>query len=250
MQISSVGLNYGAIFGGPAGASSGGKNRLSQLASDQFSALDTNGDGVVSQDELKAALTQLASSSGSSGSVSNDRMVKLFKKIDADGDGKISSSEWSTFQQKVQSFQQQGQSPLAALVSKQFSALDTNGDGVVSQEELKAAMTQASLASSTTPTDDKVTSLFKKVDADGDGKISSSEWTSFQQRTATMGHHHHHHASGGEGADQGTSLISVLQNLVSKLYQTADKSGDGLLSPQELTDSLQQVLGGAVNVLG
>jgi Ca2+-binding EF-hand superfamily protein len=255
MQISGLSSSYASSLSSMSGAPGGkGHMHLSKLAADQFSTIDTSGDGSITEDELKAALDQLASADGTSGtgSVSDDQAAKIFKKIDTDGDGKISATEWSAFQQKVQSFQQQ-QASVAALASKAFSDADTDGNGSISQDEFKALLAQTSSAKDTSATDDKATKLFKKIDTDGDGKISSSEWSNFQQKVATMGQHHHHHgSSGGASAEsaQSSSATSTLQSMVSKLYQTADTNGDGLLSKQELTAALMQAMGSTgVNTL-
>lgn len=74
-----------------------------------FDKLDTNKDGVLSKDEMKAAKAKM-----------HDRQMA---RMDTDRDGKISRTEAA------------GHPKLA----ENFGRIDTNGDGFLSKEELAAA---------------------------------------------------------------------------------------------------------------
>jgi Ca2+-binding EF-hand superfamily protein len=79
-----------------------------QRAYDILRKLDTNKDGKIDADELKAMRHQLA----------RDRVDALFKELDTNKDGKISRAE------------AKGQ------IKANFDKLDTNKDGFIDREEL------------------------------------------------------------------------------------------------------------------
>lgn len=131
-----------------------------------------------------------------------------------------------------------------SLATKKLADLDTDGDGSISQAEFEKALTgttgtasdpASDASSSTTALAD---SLFKKIDANGDGKISTDEWSTFQQKIQAGGHHHHHHAHASSSDDDSQSATQTLQNIVAQLYKSADTNGDGQLSPSEMTNWL------------
>ena len=107
---------------------------------------------------------------------------------------------------------------LAALISLQgqltngaqgpsslFAKLDSNGDGQVSQSEFETALGNAGVDQSSAD------ALFAKLDANGDGSISQSELTQAQH---AGGHHHHHmHAAGAQGGgSSGQDAASLLSS--------------------------------------
>src|SRR5271169_4529184 len=108
----------------------------------------------------------------------------------------------------------QGQSTTgigAQSPSQLFAKLDTNGDGQISQSEFESALGAAGVDTSSAD------ALFAKLDTNGDGSISESELTS-----AKRGHGHHHHHHGG-GESQGS--VSSGQNPLDALLSSADASG-------------------------
>ncbi|CAE7350329.1 CML14 [Symbiodinium sp. CCMP2456] len=95
-----------------------------------FDKLDTDGDGVVSKDELAAALVSPADESPSDwDSMQDTKDQDIFKQYD-DGDGVLSRDELKRMQAE--------NSKLAEAVG--FDKLDTDGDGVISKDELAAAL--------------------------------------------------------------------------------------------------------------
>ena len=108
----------------------------------------------------------------------------------------------------------QGQSATgigAQSPSQLFAKLDTNGDGQISQSEFESALGAAGVDTSSAD------ALFSKLDINGDGSISESELTS-----AKRGHgHHHHHHGGGETQASGSSG----QNPLDALLSSADATG-------------------------
>jgi len=107
----------------------------SEMASKVVSALDTNGDGVLSASESKLSSSLFKTlDTNSDGSVSSDELVtgldnertskmasRVLKNSDTNGDGVLSSPE-------------------TGLSSTEFNTLDTNGDGTVTLDELQAGI--------------------------------------------------------------------------------------------------------------
>jgi lysozyme family protein len=102
-----------------------------------------------------------------------------------------------------QSAQQAGPGqPLSPFQQALFAKLDTNGDGVISKSEFEAAFAQNSNT-------DQADALFAKLDVNGDGSIDQNE---FAKATQRHGHHHHHAEETSNSQDDATtSLTSLLK---------------------------------------
>jgi hypothetical protein len=86
-----------------------------------------------------------------------------------------------------------------------LSKLDTDGDGQISKTEFESALGSAGVDTSSAD------ALFNKLDADGNGSISQSELSA-----ARHGHGHHHHHMGGAGQSGGSQqggLTSLLDGV-------------------------------------
>lgn len=126
---------------------------------EQFSALDGNGDSLVTQDEIASAIdNKLASFNGEmpskeefasllsdlglempkppeskeNSATGDDFSSLIMSKFDSDGDSLLSSSE------------------VSLLSDEEFSSLDTNSDGSISSDELSSAYEQVASASGAT----------------------------------------------------------------------------------------------------
>jgi hypothetical protein len=100
----------------------------------------------------------------------------------------------------MQGQQPDGNSAISAHAQSLFSKLDTNGDGQVSKSEFESIFGSNADLS-------KVDGLFNALDANSDGSISLDELTSAAQQSHA---HHHHHMHGGEPAQSGASdLLSA-----------------------------------------
>jgi Ca2+-binding EF-hand superfamily protein len=95
-----------------------------------FAAMDTNGDGVISQEEI------------------DQRQAERFQRMDTDGDGVLSVDELYNGLQRERAERmhkwldrngdgQVSQEEFNAIHSKKFSRLDRDGDGTLSKEELQ-----------------------------------------------------------------------------------------------------------------
>lgn len=107
-----------------------------------LAALDTDGDGNVSQDEMKAA------------------RAAEFKTIDADGDGYLTLAELEAWTNRKS--------------ADQFKSLDTDSNGSVSVDEFVngKAGRAATMAKN----------LFRLADVDGDGALSADEFTTMASK--------------------------------------------------------------------
>jgi hypothetical protein len=116
----------------------------------------------------------------------------------------------------------QGQSASAATAqspSSVFSKLDTDGDGEISKSEFENALGGAGVDTSSAD------ALFAKLDGNGDGSLGQSELTKAKQ-----GHHLHHMHGGGESQAGGSSG----QNAISALLSSAGADG---ATAQTITNS-------------
>lgn len=100
--------------------------------------LDTNGDGIVSRDEIQAA------------------RERLFERLDLDGDGYLDAREIDILRDAIMD----RAVAMQARLGSQLRRKDENGDGTVSTEEFRAR-----------------TLLFDLADRDGDGRLSTAEFS-------------------------------------------------------------------------
>lgn len=151
------------------------QTRMQQMRQAMFSKLDEDGDGTISSSELSSATKSSSSSSGQSLSAS-----KILSALDADQDGSISSSEFSTgmdsFDSAMQALAQSSGAkgmrpppppPDGASAEDMFSKMDSDGDGSVSKSEFEAASPDGNTS--------RADKIFSTIDTDQDGTISASE---------------------------------------------------------------------------
>jgi Ca2+-binding EF-hand superfamily protein len=113
------------------------------LANTALSDVDTDGNGAISEDELKTALEKNAPPGAST-----DMAADMFKKIDTDGNGSISSTEWDSFQQAAANGPQGSSSTtqsqtLKDLVSQVYGSADADGNGSLTKDEMTAWLQKA-----------------------------------------------------------------------------------------------------------
>ncbi|ESQ79610.1 EF-hand domain-containing protein [Asticcacaulis sp. YBE204] len=174
-QEASQGEGGAPPMGGTGGAKGGS-------APQSFDELDTNEDGTVSLDEMMAA-------SGTDESEDTSKVEELFSAMDSDGDGSVTESEKSSFDEQMRANGPppggpggpQGMGGMGGG-AQSFDALDTNQDGTVSLDE----MTAASGADESGDTS-KIEELFTAMDSDGDGSVTESEKSSFDEQMRANG---------------------------------------------------------------
>jgi Ca2+-binding EF-hand superfamily protein len=158
--------------------------------------LDTNKDGVLSEDEMKAGREmRMHGGPGMDGGPAGvvDMMLARFEKIDTDGNGQLSKEELAAFKAKLiergpaggfggrpggpgaEGHGQRGD--FAASVLQKYPAADTDKDGKLSPEEMKAFQEG-------TPDAMRQMFLEKHPDADSnkDGQLSDEEFKAAREK--------------------------------------------------------------------
>lgn len=133
-----------------------------ELADALISALDADGDGAISSDELSNGLTSAGSSADS---------TEIFSALDKNEDGTVSKDELAASLTPP---------PLPQQVSSEelFSQLDADSDGSVTATELSSALQADSTSSTSTDTS---AALLKVLDSDSSGGVSNDELKSALQ---------------------------------------------------------------------
>ncbi len=128
------------------------------LADALISALDIDGDGAISSDELSSGLTSAGSTADSN---------ELFSALDKNKDGTVSQDELTASLTPPPP-------PPQINSDELFNQLDADGDGSVTATELSSALQTSDSATSTTSTDTSA-ALLKVLDSDSSGGVSSDE---------------------------------------------------------------------------
>jgi len=125
---------------------------------EHFAKTDTNGDGFLSLDEIKAAR--------------DGRMAERFEKLDTDGDGLLSKEELEAGREKMKEKREErgegkgegkGDRPDPR---KMFERMDADQSGGISKEEAKGPLAKN----------------FDEIDADSDGEITPEEMKAFHEQ--------------------------------------------------------------------
>jgi Ca2+-binding EF-hand superfamily protein len=214
---------------GSFAASVGG---MANLLAGKFDLIDMNLDGLLTFDELKAALGPLAT---------DPAIQDLIRRVDTNGDGQVSKLEliraslYDTASWQISSaaqFSANEQSTIwnglwgsAGLLASKFDMVDTNISGLLDFNELKAAL--GPLA-----TDDTIRALIGRADANGDGQLSrleiinASVWGTSAQQIAVQQQTQQiiaaASASSAAAVAANTAAVSALTG-----YIFGDGGGDG-----------------------
>jgi hypothetical protein len=97
-----------------------------------------------------------------------------------------------------------------------FSKIDADGDGKITKSEFEDALGAG--GTNTAQADD----VFGKLDKDGDGSVSLDEMSSALK--GGRGHHGHHRMTEGAGDDQNDPLLQALQGATGTTVTNADGS--------------------------
>ena len=124
-MISGIGGSFGSMYPGcgsaPGASSAASASSLAQTQEKLFAAIDTNGDGSVSQAELQSFFDKVSSATGNSQS----DVSSLFSSLDSSGDGSISLQE---FQSNAADLVTQLRSQLASASSNANSSATSSGN--------------------------------------------------------------------------------------------------------------------------
>ncbi|MFN4157438.1 MAG: EF-hand domain-containing protein [Gemmobacter sp.] len=117
------------------------------LAMPAFEALDTDGDGRITREEMQA-----------------QRAARVAA-LDADGDGKITLEELKAHHMR------QAEDRAERMARRMIESMDSDGDGALSAAELAAGPAP-------------MMAMFDRIDTDGDGAISKDEAEAMRNRMA------------------------------------------------------------------
>ncbi|MCE5250992.1 EF-hand domain-containing protein [bacterium] len=173
-----------------------------QKQTDQkFARLDTDSSGALSKDEFQILMNEISDQTN----IIPDT-DKMFELTDTDGDGLLTETE-------MESARPQGPPPLPPMMemtdSETTDSLDTNGDGVVNVLDFISDTSETTQLNMQDPGD----RMFAKLDTDGDGMLSKSEFQVF--------------------ADEISQMTGMTID-IDATFESADTDGDGLLSRSEM----------------
>ncbi|UUQ66169.1 EF-hand domain-containing protein [Pseudomonas fuscovaginae UPB0736] len=173
--------------------------RQQQFQKQLLAKLDTNGDGSISQDELKTA----QSKDGDNKLLAD--LSQNFTSLDSDSSGGISLDELAALKRPEHG----NRAPDTQLADALLKALDSNGDGTLSNDELATGLSNAGSNADST-------SLFSALDKDSSGSLSVDELAAAFAPPAPP-----------------------VQLSSSQLFSQLDTDGDGSISQAELASALQ-----------
>lgn len=131
---------------------------------EMFNKIDTNNDGIVSVEELKAGLklnSQLAES----------EVQMLIEAIDTNGKGTLDYGEFIAISLHLQRMANDEH------LHKAFSYFDKDGNGYIEPDELRDALMEDGADDCTNVAND----IFQEVDTDKDGRISFEEFAAMMK---------------------------------------------------------------------
>ena len=166
-------------------------------------SLDTNGDGVVNY------LDFIDDSSDQAQLDTKDSVNPMFAELDTDSDGMISKSEFKVFADRIS-----GMTGISIDVDATFESADTDGDGLLSEDDMAEFMPPPPppMMGMTTDeteisiTDEEVSSVMSSLDRNGDGVIEESELKLALLEVKLNAYNY----LSGDSDDTDTSLMNLL----------------------------------------
>jgi len=140
-----------------------------------FERVDKNGDGFVTKDEIGLGGTERTSSSDSK--ETDNRFQRFFTRMDANHDGKISKDEWKGNPSVFDHLDQDQDSVItSAEMAAASGAFQQSTSKISEKKEKSVAKQHPQDPAKPTSGSDTFQRMLKAMDANHDGKISSSEW--------------------------------------------------------------------------
>jgi calcium-dependent protein kinase len=136
---------------------------------EMFRAIDTDGSGTVTAEELKAALERKG------GDIPRAELEGLMAMVDADSSGCIAYDEW------LAATLHQGRLEQGDALLKAFNAFDKDGSGYLSADELRQALRSADgpakkRGQQAAEDEAELKRVLAECDRDGDGRVSYAEF--------------------------------------------------------------------------
>jgi Ca2+-binding EF-hand superfamily protein len=139
-----------------------------------------------------------------------------------------SNSAWLQTQMQMKAYASGTQK--SQLAEQAFSKIDSGKQGFFDIAGLTSAVNEAVSSSQNTKnlsfSASDIETAFKKIDADGDGKVTQQEFTSTVSQLKGRGGHHHHHA-----ASASTSNSAADQQAMQSMGEMAGMQGMPPLPP-------------------
>ncbi|MGV6812311.1 MAG: EF-hand domain-containing protein [Brevirhabdus sp.] len=165
MTVTAAAVAGTAIFGaGLAAAKQGpGEGHRGGHMPMIFEQLDANGDGIVTQDEMKL------------------HSEARFTEADGNGDGKLSAEEMiaaaqARAEEAMKDRAERMSERMAKRTERMIEKKDTDGDGLLTMAELQDGQSRGER-------------FFEKLDTDGDGAVSKEEFEAAKSRLMKRGGH-------------------------------------------------------------
>jgi calcium-dependent protein kinase len=134
-----------------------------------FKAMDENGDGVLSKQEMLDGYRKVFGET-----FDEEQVSEIFKKVDTDDNGCIDYHEFLLASMKDESiFSKQN-------LKEAFNYLDKDGSGEISLDEIKAVLNETKVIS-----DEAWHKIITEVDKNGDGVISFDEFLLVMQKVSS-----------------------------------------------------------------
>jgi len=125
-----------------------------------FKAMDVNGDGKLSKEEIKNGYGQYFGRN-----LADEEVDEMFAKVDTDGSGEIEYSEFVVATMNEKNLLNNNKLQTA------FKMFDKDGGGSISIDEIKQVLSFGQNLD-----DEVINQIIKQVDANGDGEISYDEF--------------------------------------------------------------------------
>ncbi len=188
------------------GASSASATEGHDPSAQTMAALDTDGDGGITQAELETALSATPSSSTS------DEAASLIEGLDTDGDGAVSQAELTNFMKANMP------SPPPPMASA-----STSGSASASTSASASGSGSASSSSS-----DSASNTFDAIDTNKDGEISKAELDAYLAKTEASGPSASSSGSSSSSTtsstDASSSFASIMAQMLQQSYQRMQTS--------------------------
>mmetsp|Transcript_42202 Transcript_42202/g.99028 ORF Transcript_42202/g.99028 Transcript_42202/m.99028 type:complete len:507 (+) Transcript_42202:77-1597(+) len=133
-----------------------------------FVAFDTNGDGILTINELKEGLSKLGLKE-----VPKD-LQAVMEAVDSDASGAIDYTEFIAAMMRTKTYQQDD------LCWQAFRMFDKNGDGKISREEVREVLSGGTVEEAMGL--EAIEKLMREVDTNGDGEIDFEEFMAMMRK--------------------------------------------------------------------
>lgn len=139
-----------------------------------FATFDKNGDGLISQQEMRESFDTLRLC------MSDEELLYTIRTVDVNGDGSVDFDEFVTLYQSMNCKGPQEDEANRDLTDEEadlveaFGVFDQNGDGLITVEELQSVLKSLGLKEGRTIGECR--KMIQKIDKDGDGAVNYMEF--------------------------------------------------------------------------